>query len=30
MTNAQGSIDGDGLPDITKKMNDEGIELLVV
>lgn len=30
VTNARGSIDGDGLPDITKKIQDEGIELLVV
>lgn len=30
VTNARGSIDGDGLPDITQKIKDEGIELLVV
>lgn len=30
VTDARGSIDGDGLPDITKKIKDEGIELLVV
>ena len=30
VTNAQGSIDGDGLPDITKKIKNEGIELVVV
>lgn len=30
VTNARGSMDGDGLPDITTKIKEEGIDLLVV
>lgn len=30
VTDARGSVDGDGIQDITKKIRDEGIQLIVV